>query len=56
LINVIKLNEHSVSEVGQMSQESKQEIMDATYIALCKHGYAELSIQKIADESDKENH
>jgi len=36
-----------------MSQESKQEIMDATYIALCKHGYAELSIQKIADESDK---
>lgn len=36
-----------------MSQESKQEIMDATYTALCKHGYADLSIQKIADESEK---
>ncbi len=27
--------------------------MDATYVALCKHGYADLSIQKIADESEK---
>jgi len=36
-----------------MPEESKQEIMDATYNALCKHGYADLSIQKIADESDK---
>lgn len=27
--------------------------MDATYSALCKHGYADLSIQKIADEFDK---
>jgi AcrR family transcriptional regulator len=33
--------------------ESKQEIMEATYSALCEHGYAELSIQKIADKSDK---
>ena len=32
---------------------SKQEIMEATYKALCKHGYADLSIQRIADESDK---
>lgn len=36
-----------------MSKDSKQEIMEATYAALCKHGYADLSIQKIADESDK---
>ena len=36
-----------------MSQESKQEIMDATYKALCKHGYADLSIQNIADEFEK---
>ncbi|QKQ98539.1 TetR family transcriptional regulator [Candidatus Nanohaloarchaea archaeon] len=33
--------------------DSKEEIMDATFKALCKHGYADLSIQKIADESDK---
>ncbi len=33
--------------------DSKQEIMDATYEALCRHGYADLSIQKIADEFDK---
>jgi AcrR family transcriptional regulator len=36
-----------------MPEESKQQIMEATYTALCKHGYADLSIQKIADESDK---
>lgn len=33
--------------------DSKQDIMDATYDALCRHGYADLSIQKIADEFDK---
>lgn len=32
---------------------SKDEIMEATFKALCKHGYADLSIQKIADESEK---
>lgn len=32
---------------------SKTEIMDATYQALCKHGYADLTIEKIAEESDK---
>lgn len=36
-----------------MSGNSKQEIMDATYKALCVHGYADISIQKIADEFDK---
>ncbi|MFT4867913.1 MAG: AcrR family transcriptional regulator [Candidatus Nanohaloarchaea archaeon] len=34
-------------------EESKKEIMEATFRALSEHGYAELSIQKIADESDK---
>lgn len=36
-----------------MPKDSKQKIMDATYSALCKHGYADLSIQNIADEFDK---
>lgn len=41
-----------------MSSESEQddtrrEIMGATYRALCKHGYANLTMQDIADEFDK---
>jgi AcrR family transcriptional regulator len=32
--------------------ESKEDIMEATFQALCKHGYSDLSIQKIANESD----
>jgi AcrR family transcriptional regulator len=32
---------------------SKTEIMDATYQALCKHGYTDLTIEKIAEESNK---
>lgn len=36
-----------------MSEASKQEIMEATYVALCENGYADLSIQKIADEFSK---
>ena len=32
---------------------SREEIMDATYKALCKHGYADLTIEKIAEESEK---
>lgn len=36
-----------------MSEKPKQDIMEATFTALCKHGYADLSIQKIADEFDK---
>lgn len=31
----------------------KQEIMDATFRALSKHGYGDLTIQRIADEFDK---
>ena len=33
--------------------DSEEEIMNSTYIALCKHGYADLTIEKIADESEK---
>lgn len=32
---------------------SREEIMEATFKALSEHGYASLSIQKIADESEK---
>jgi AcrR family transcriptional regulator len=34
-------------------EDSKKEIRDATEEALKKHGYAEISIQKIADEFEK---
>lgn len=34
------------------SAETREAIMEATHRALCKHGYANLSIQKIADEFD----
>ncbi|MDJ1434378.1 TetR/AcrR family transcriptional regulator [Halostagnicola sp. A-GB9-2] len=33
--------------------ETTDELMDATYAALCKHGYASLRMQDIADESSK---
>ena len=33
--------------------DSKNEIMDATYKALCRHGYADLTIEKIAEQSEK---
>ena len=33
--------------------ETRIEIMEATYRALCEHGYADLTIQSIADEFDK---
>lgn len=36
-----------------MMNESKEEIMEATYRALCSHGYADLTIEKIAMESEK---
>ncbi|MFB6088432.1 MAG: TetR/AcrR family transcriptional regulator [Candidatus Aenigmatarchaeota archaeon] len=34
-------------------EDSKKGIMEATYKALCKHGYADLSIEKISRECDK---
>jgi AcrR family transcriptional regulator len=35
-----------------MVEETRQRIMDATYRALCEHGYASLTMQAIADECD----
>jgi len=32
---------------------AEEEIMEATYRALLRHGYADLSISRIADELDK---
>ncbi len=34
-------------------EETREEIMDATYRALCAHGYASLTMQDIADECDR---
>lgn len=36
-----------------MTRNATDDIMDATYRALCKHGYADLTMQDIADECDK---
>ncbi len=36
-----------------MQGDTHEEIMGATYHALCKHGYAHLTMQDIADEFDK---
>lgn len=35
------------------SSDTRQAIMDATYRALCEHGYAALTMQDIADESER---
>src|SRR6056297_3150201 len=34
-----------------MDEEVSTEILEATYRALCEHGYADLTMQAIADES-----
>jgi len=34
-------------------EDSRNEMMNATYKALSKHGYADLTIEKIAEESEK---
>ncbi|SDM95692.1 transcriptional regulator, TetR family [Halogranum gelatinilyticum] len=36
-----------------MPQEPADDIVDATYRALCTHGYTDLTMQAIADECDK---
>ncbi|SEV88789.1 TetR/AcrR family transcriptional regulator [Natrinema salifodinae] len=36
-----------------MTDATKDDLMEATYRALCKHGYAELTMQDIAAESTK---
>ena len=38
---------------GDETDDSSREIMEATYRALCEHGYAATSISKIADEFSK---
>lgn len=35
------------------AEESREEIMHATYHALCKHGFSNLTMQDIADEMDR---
>lgn len=35
-----------------MVEETRERIMDATYRALCEHGYASVTMQDIADECD----
>jgi len=35
------------------ASDSRAEIMDATYRALCEHGHADLTMQQIADEANK---
>lgn len=35
-----------------MDDEPETTILEATYRALCEHGYADLTMQRIADESD----
>src|SRR6056297_1230754 len=34
-----------------MDAETSEQMMEATYCALCKHGYADLTMQRIAGES-----
>lgn len=36
-----------------MGEDSTDELMEATCCALCRHGYADLTIQNIADEFEK---
>ena len=38
---------------GEGASDTREAIMEATYAALCKHGYADLTMQAIADEFDK---
>ena len=33
--------------------DTPEEVMEATCRALCEHGYADLTMQDVADESDK---
>ncbi|GAA0449245.1 TetR/AcrR family transcriptional regulator [Halococcus dombrowskii] len=43
----------SSSEGGSEPTDTREEIMEATYRALCEHGYANLTMQAIADEFEK---
>ena len=41
------------TSVAADASDTPEAIVEATYRALCKHGYADLTMQDIADESDK---
>lgn len=41
------------ADANEESSDTRDEIMSATYRALCKHGYANLTMQDIAAEFDK---
>ena len=45
--------EESEGDSGESVEDTHDAIMGATYRALCKHGYAHLTMQDIADEFDK---
>ncbi|MFW5952815.1 MAG: TetR/AcrR family transcriptional regulator [Candidatus Natronoplasma sp.] len=42
-----------MSDENEVPPESRDNIMKATFQALCKHGYADVTMEKIAAESDK---
>ena len=41
------------TSVAADASDTPEAIVEATYRALCRHGYADLTMQDIADESDK---
>lgn len=43
----------AVSDLFSNPEDTREAIMKATYDALCKHGYANLTIQRIGDEFPK---
>ncbi|MFP4002067.1 MAG: TetR/AcrR family transcriptional regulator [Thermoplasmata archaeon] len=42
-----------MSDKDEVPLESRESIMKATFKALCRHGYADVTMEKIAAESDK---
>ena len=42
-----------LGELFDEPEDTRQELMGATYRALCEHGYAELTIQRISDQFPK---
>ncbi len=41
------------SDIKEVPKKTRKDIMRATFEALCKHGYADITMEKIADESGK---
>ncbi len=43
-----------MSEYGEeIPNHTREDIMEATFVALCQHGYADITMEKIAEGSDK---